>query len=166
MYRNILRRQSLFNDATNFIFSDRRQRCVVAVKKREANVFVLYKERGSRVCGVAVTETEDAFIGALTRDNLFEGKSEVFSFSAFEFDFPILAVFLPYFENKLCLSGGLKTEIQIVANDSPVDLYYPVAAFEIHFGTEAMGSDFKDLDSPAANVCDCWCDCKLVHDNN
>ena len=38
--RNILRRQSLLDDALQFIVSQRSQRGVVAVKKREPNVFV------------------------------------------------------------------------------------------------------------------------------
>ena len=42
--RNVLRRQSLLDDPLHFIFSDRSQRRVVAVKKRQPDVFVANEE--------------------------------------------------------------------------------------------------------------------------
>ena len=90
-------------------------------------------------------------------------ESEVFAFGALEFDFPILAALLAHFEHQFSFAGRLKTKIEIVANDSSVDLYYSVAAFEFHLSAQAVGQNFADLDPAAANVGDCWSDCKFVH---
>src|SRR5215208_7612661 len=106
VYRNVLRRQTLFNYPAHLVFGDRRQRCVVAVKKRKANVFILNKERRARVRGIAVTETEDALVGALTWNDLLETQAEVFAFTAFEFYFPVLAALLSHLENELSFSGS------------------------------------------------------------
>src|SRR5215203_2375955 len=160
VYRNVLRRQALLDNSPHFIFGDRRQRGVVAVEKRQTDVFVFYKERRSCVCGVAVTETEDAFVCTLARNDLLEVNPEIFPLGAVELNFPILATLLPHFEHQLGFTRGVKTEVEIVANNTPVDLYYSVAGFQIHLGPKALGNHFRDLDAPAANACNCWSNCK------
>jgi len=69
-------------------------------------------------------------------------------------------------EDKVRFAGGLEAEIEVVANDPPIDLYYPVAGFEIDLGAKTVGRHLGDLDPPAANVCDCWCYCEFVHNAN
>ena len=102
----------------------------------------------------------------MARNNLLECESKVFAFGAFEFDFPIVAALLAYLEDKLRFTGCLETEIEIVANDPAVDLYYPVTGFKVHLGAKAVGRHPEDLNPSAANVCDCWCYCKFVHNAN
>src|SRR5687768_7110162 len=98
MDRNILRRQALFDDATHFIFRDRRQGRVVAVKEREPNIFVADEQRGTSILRIALAKTEDAFVGTLARDNLFKTKTEVFVFVAFDLEFPVLAAAFAHFD--------------------------------------------------------------------
>ena len=72
-------------------------------------------------------------------------------------------VLLSHFEDELGLACGVKTEIEIVTHHAAVDLNDPVAGFELHLRAEALGHNFRDFDPAAANVCDCWCNGKLVH---
>src|SRR5215208_3104126 len=163
VHRNVLRRQTLFNYPAHLVFGDRRQRRVVARKKRKANVFVLNKQGRACICRIAVAETEDALIGALTWNDLLESEAEVFPFTAFEFYFPVVAALLAHLENELSFSGSLKTEIEIIANEAPVHFYYPVSGFEFHFRAETVWCYLTDFHPAAPNVCNCWRNCKLVH---
>src|SRR5262249_50455349 len=104
--------------------------------------------------------------GTLTRNDLFESESEVFAFRALKFNFPVFATFLADLEHELSFAGGVKTKIQIVANYAPIDLYYSVTAFEVHFGAQTVGRHLADLDPAAANVRNGRCNCKLVHNSD
>jgi hypothetical protein len=60
----------------------------------------------------------------------------------------------------------LKTKVEIVANNPPVDLYYPVSGFEFEFRSEGIWRHIGNLDASAANVCYCWSYCEFVHNGN
>jgi hypothetical protein len=57
----------------------------------------------------------------------------------------------------------VKTKIQIVTNHTAVDLYYPVAAFEIHVRAQTIGRHLADLDTTTPDVRNGRCNCELVH---
>src|SRR5262249_9139620 len=112
---------------------------------------------------VAVTEAEDARVGTLAQHDRFKSESEIFAFAAFEFEFPVVTVFLAHFENEFRFAGGMKAEIEVVADGAAVDLDDPVAGFEIHVGAQTFRRDLRDLDAAPADAGNCWCNCKLVH---
>src|SRR6185369_5209782 len=126
VHGNVLRRQTLFDDAAYLVFADGSQRRVVAIQEGEPDVFVFNKQGRPRVGRVSVAETEDAFIRALARDDLLERKTKVFTFGALQFYFPIVAALFADFENELSFAGRLKAKVEIVTNDATVDLYYSV----------------------------------------
>src|ERR1041384_4079457 len=166
MNRNVLRRQSLLDDAAHLVFGDGRQSGVVAVEERQSNVFVLDEKRRPRISRIAVTETENTRVGTLSRDDLLEREAEILSLGALELDFPVFTVLLAHFEHELGFPGGMETKVEIVADDAPVDFYEPVARFEVDFGAQAVRRHLGNLDPAAANACNCRCNCKLVHNRH
>jgi protein involved in polysaccharide export with SLBB domain len=163
MDRNVLRRQSLFDDAAHLVFGYGRERGVVAVQERETNVFVLDEQRRPGINRIAVTETENTRVGTLPGDDLFERQAKIFSLGAFELDFPVFPALFAHLEHEFGFTGGMKTKVEIVADDTPVDFYDPVARFEFDLSAQAVRRHVGDLDPAAANVCNCRRDCKFVH---
>src|SRR5260370_28373795 len=123
MHRDVLRRQSLLDNAMQLIFRDRRQGSVVAVKKRKPNVLIAHEEGWTSIGGIALAKTEETFIGTLARYNLLKTEPEVFVLSALKLQLPIFSAFLAHFQEQLSFAGGMKTEVEVVANGPPVDLY-------------------------------------------
>src|SRR6185503_5962810 len=80
-----------------------------------------------------------------------------------EFDLPIISALLAHFEHQLGFACGLKAEIEVIADNPAVDLYYSVACLELQLGTKTLGNNFGDLDAAAPDVCYCWCYCEFVH---
>src|ERR1044072_7506464 len=111
MYGDVLRREALLDDSPQLVFRDRRERRVVAIKKGQANVFVLDKERQAGVGGIAVAETEDALVRALPRHDVLKRQTKIFSFAAFEFEFPVFAVLFADFEDEVGLARRVKAKI-------------------------------------------------------
>src|SRR4030095_4953252 len=112
---------------------------------------------------VAVTKTEDAFVGTLSRNNLFETKTEILSFVSLEFDFPIFAVLLADVQNKFGFARGMKPEVKIVAHEASVDLDYSVTGLQFHLGAQATGRHLGNLNHATADIGDCRSYCKFVH---
>ena len=84
MHRNILRRKPLLDHAAHFIFTDRGQRRVVPIEKRQPHVFIAHEQGRPRRFRIAFAETKQAFIRALPRHDLFEAEAEVLCFIAFD----------------------------------------------------------------------------------
>src|SRR5258705_5967786 len=122
MDRNVLRRKSLFDYALHFIFTDRGERGVVSVKEGETNIFILNKQRRSRINRVAIAEAEDACVGTLSRHDLLEGESEVFIFGPLEFQFPVVSTFLANFEHEFSFTGGVVTGIEVISHRHALEI--------------------------------------------
>src|SRR5687767_2363334 len=88
---NVLGSQALLYHATHLVFGDRRQRCVVAVEKRETNIFVAYKERRTRSFRIPFAEAEDTFVRALARDDLLKTETEILALVALDIELPVFS---------------------------------------------------------------------------
>src|SRR5260370_31259809 len=152
MHRDVLRRQSLLDNALQLIFRDRRQGSVVAVKKRKPNVLIAHEEGWTSIGGIALAKTEETFIGTLARHNLLKTEPEVFVLSALKLQLPIFSAFLAHFQEQLSFAGGMKTEVQVVSNGPPVDLYDSISRLEIHFRAHTCWGHFRDLNATATDM--------------
>jgi len=129
MDRDILRRQTLLDDPLHLVLRDGRECGVVAVEKRQTNIFVTNEQRRPCVVRVAFAEAEQAFIGTLTRHDLLEHQPKIFGFVSVKFDLDRLAIRLFHLKGQFRFTRRLKSKIQIVTHTSAVDLDDPVIRF-------------------------------------
>ncbi len=162
--RYILRRQPLFDHATHFVLSDRSQRRVVAVKKRQPHVFVAHEQRGPRRFRIAFTEAEKTFVRALPRHDLLETYAQLFGFVAFNIQLPILTAALAHVDGQFGFARGVKTKIEIVTHDAAIDAHDAIAAFQVQLRPNCSRRHFGDFDTATADLGYGWRDCKFVHE--
>src|SRR6185503_11845974 len=113
-------------DALHLVFGYRRERRVVAVKEREADVLITHKQRWPSIFRVAFAKTEDALICALPRDDLLKHQAEIFTLFAVEFDIVRFAVRFLDLKCQFRLTAGLKSKIEIIAHRPPVHACDPI----------------------------------------
>src|SRR5688572_17289936 len=163
MNRNVLRRKALFNYSPHLVFSDRCQRGVISVKKREPYIFIFDEEGGSCVRGIAVAKTENALISTLARNDLLKAQPKILAFAAFDLQFPIFTRTLANLQKEFRFPGRLKAKVEIVAYCTTINLSNSVSRLEFQFRPKALRRDCCYLDSPAANTGNCGSYCKFVH---
>jgi hypothetical protein len=143
MNGDVLRREALFDDALQFVFGDRRKRCIVAVKKERRMSSSRMKSEGRAVSGLPL-QKQKGIRWRTDAGRSAQSSSRNLPLRRALYPTPNLRRTPCELRARVLFRRPSGNENQIVAHDAPVDFNDAVASLEIKLCGEALRRDFRD----------------------